>query len=270
MRRVEGLREEKGLTQVYLERHAPYYDLLYQDKDYEKECEFIKKIFERYSMHSVRNVLDAGCGTGNHAFLLARDGYEVVGFDVSEAMINEAMRKTCGMGNPDFHVMDIRDFQLDTWFDACICMFSTLGYVNENHDVHRALKNIRRHLKEGSLFIFDFWNGLAVLRILPSVRVKVVDNERLKITRVAEPELDSFHHICKVHYRITIIEGKKVLDEIEETHPVRFYFPQEIIWYLEDADFEVLNICPFLDLDGKVDENIWTIAAIARAGRKRR
>ena len=83
--------------------------------------------------------------------------------------------------------------------------------------------------------------------------------------RIAEPELDAFNHICKVNYRLIVVGNDTIVDEVEETHAVRFYFPQEITHYLEDEGFEVLKICPFLDLNGKVDENVWNIAVIARA-----
>ena len=56
-----------------------------------------------------------------------------------------------------------------------------------------------------------------------------------------------------------------LIDEVEETHVSRFFFPQEVCHYLADAGFEVLKICPFLDLDGKVDENVWNITVVAQA-----
>ncbi len=57
-----------------------------------------------------------------------------------------------------------------------------------------------------------------------------------------------------------------MFDEINEKHIVRFYFPQEIKYYLEAAGFEVLKICPFMDFDGgRVNENVWNITVIARA-----
>ncbi|MDP2766719.1 MAG: hypothetical protein Q8O41_04615 [Candidatus Methanoperedens sp.] len=68
-----------------------------------------------------------------------------------------------------------------------------------------------------------------------------------------------------LNYRLIIIEDNIVVDDVKETHEVRFYFPQEIAHYLEDKGFEVLKICPFLDMNGKVDENIWNIAVIAKA-----
>ena len=167
--------------------------------------------------------------------------------------------------NLEFHVMDLRTFQFNSKFDACVCMFAVLGYLTETCDIIKAFKNIRNHLKDDSLFIFDLWNGLAVLRILPSLRTKILNARKRRIIRIAEPELDAFNHICKVNYRLFIIENNIIVDEVKETHVVRYYFPQELKHYLEESGFEVLKICPFLDLNGNVDENVWNIAIVARA-----
>lgn len=246
-------------------KYAEYYDILYQDKDYEKECDFLEKIFSKYSEKPIESILEGGCGTGGHAIPLAKRGYRLVGFDASEVMIERAKEKSKSPNiDVDFQVMDLRDFQFDEKFDACICMFAVIDYITETEDVLKALRNIRRHLKEKSLFVFDFWNGLAVIRILPSVRVKIMDNGGIKVIRTVEPELDAFNHISKSHYKMMVIKNNKLIGEIEETHIIRFYFPQEIKHYLEEAGFELLKICPFMDLNGKVDENVWNIVAIAK------
>lgn len=245
--------------------YGEYYDIFYSDKDYEKECDFVQEIFKEYSKKPVRSVLDAGCGTGGHSIPLARRGYKVTGIDASPIMIKKARGKA-HKANADitFHPVDIRDFDLRKKFDACISMFAVLNYLTETNDILRALESIRHHLKPNSILTFDFWNGLAVLRILPSVRVKVVEKEGVKVIRTVHPEMDALHHICKDHYHVLAMQGGTVLDEFEETHAMRYFFPQEITHYLDDAGFEVLKFCPFLKLSGTVDENEWNVTAIAR------
>ncbi len=248
------------------EKYAEYYDLIYQDKDYGKECDFIKEIFQKFSLRPVKTILDGGCGTGGHAILLAERGYEVTGIDGSEIMIKRAKEKLKGSElRLSFQKMDLRELDLSTKFDACVCMFAVMDYVTETDEVLKVLENIRRHLEKDSLFIFDFWNGLAVLRILPSERVKIVEDKEKRIIRIAQPELDALNHLCRVNYHLLVNQGNTLVDEITETHVIRYYFPQEIAHYLRDTGFEVLRICPFLDLNGRVDENVWNIAIIARA-----
>ena len=246
-------------TDMSFKKYAKYYDLIYRDKDYEKEVDFIEAIFGE---NKPKNILEVGCGTGNYTRIILNRGYNVTAIDISEAMLEVARKKyTCKLIKGD-----IRDVSIDDKFDACLAMFAVIGYITETSDIIKALINIRRHLKSNGVFIFDVWNGLAVLRLLPKQRVKEVENGEVKIIRFAVPNLRAFDHICEVNYKLLILNKEdNTLDEINEKHVVRFYFPQEIMYYLEEAGFEVLKICPFMELNGKVDENVWNIAVIAKA-----
>ena len=82
---------------VFGKEYADAYDYLYQDKDYKKECDFLEEIFSKFSS-GVKSVLDLGCGTGGHAAILAKRGYQVVGVDRSEEMIEIAKKKTKDIG----------------------------------------------------------------------------------------------------------------------------------------------------------------------------
>jgi 2-polyprenyl-3-methyl-5-hydroxy-6-metoxy-1,4-benzoquinol methylase len=246
--------------------YGEYYDIFYSDKDYEKECDFVQEIFKEYSKKPVKSILDAGCGTGGHSIPFALRGYRVTGIDASLVMIKRARGKAKEAGvNPTFRSLDIRNFNLGKKFDACVSMFAVLNYLTETSDILGTLWSIKRHLKPDSILTFDFWNGLAVLRILPSVRVKVVEKEGTKVIRTVQPEMDALHHICKSHYHVLAMQGGTVLEEFEETHTVRYFFPQEIAHYLDDTGFELLKFCPFLQLNGTVNENEWNVTAVARA-----
>ena len=112
--------------------YGEYYDIFYDDKDYEQECDFVQKIFKKYSSFPVKSILDAGCGTGGHSIPLAFRGYEVTGIDASPVMIKKARQKAKEAGvNPTFRSLDIRDFDLKKKFDACISMFAVLNYLTE-------------------------------------------------------------------------------------------------------------------------------------------
>ena len=243
-----------------------YYDIIYADKNYEKECDFLEKIFRKYSKSIPRKILDVGCGTGGHAISLAKRGYEITGIDVSEIMIDTAKEKIRKSGvDTDFYVMDLRELRLNKKFDACIAMFAVMDYLTKNKDITRALFNIRQHLKDRSLFVFDFWYGPAVLTILPSPRMKIVEKEGLRVIRFAEPNLDTFRHICEVNFYLIVLKENIVVYEGKEKHTVRFYFPEEIKYYLEEKGFQLLKLCPFLDLNAKPTENTWNVTAISVA-----
>lgn len=245
--------------------YGKYYDIIYADKDYQKECDFLEQIFENYATSVPKTILDAGCGTGGHAILLAKRGYEVTGIDASDVMISIAKEKAQKKGvKIDFHSMDLRRLQLGKKFDACVSMFAVIDYFTRNQDIQKVLSNIGMHLANGSLFIFDFWYGPAVLTILPSGRKKAVEKEGLRVIRFAEPRLDALHHICEVNYHIIATKGDLILDEVKEKHLVRFFFPEEIKHYLEERGFKLLKFCSFLNLDKEPNESVWNATAISR------
>jgi len=239
---------------------AEHYDLIYKDKDYKKEVDFIENIFK--NTDRPKKILEIGCGTGNYTKILLERGYEITAVDSSEDMLKIA-REKCAC---KFIKADVRDVSLNDRFDACIAMFTVMGYITKNSDIIKTLNNIYKHLKQDGIFIFDVWNGLAVIRILPEPRMKEVENDKVRVIRFAIPNLRPFNHLCEVNYKLIILNKENnTFKEINEKHVVRFYFPQEIKHFLENVGFAVLKICPFLDLNGNVDCNVWNMAVIARA-----
>jgi len=244
--------------------YAKYYDFIYQDKNYNRECNFIEEIFK--TIKKPKNILEIGCGTGNYTKILLERGYEVTAIDISGEML-EIAREKC---STKFLEGDIRTIKINDKFDCCLAMFAVMGYITKNRDIIKALINIREHLKPNGIFIFDVWNGLSVMRILPEQRIKKVEDDKVKIIRYAIPNLIAFEHICEVNYKLLILNKKEnTYHEINEKHMMRYYFPQEIIYYLEESGFEVINISPFLNSKGKVDENVWNMCIVAKAKRRK-
>ena len=69
--------------------------LLYSDKNYEGEVEYVNKLIKE-NTGSAKTLLDMGCGTGKHAELLCDKGYKVHGVDLSEDMLKIAQNRRKG------------------------------------------------------------------------------------------------------------------------------------------------------------------------------
>jgi SAM-dependent methyltransferase len=245
--------------------YAQFYDALYETKDYDAEVAYLEEAFRRYGSFPVRTVLDVGCGTGGHALPLAGRGYAMTGVDRSSPMIELARQKLSQQAlHVDFHVADARSFTLGRTFDAVVCMFAALGYLTENEDVSAALQTIAAHLRPGGLFIFDVWNGLAVLRELPETRLKVVETNGVRVFRFVEPHLDAARQVCTDDYQLLAIQGDKVVAQIQESHTMRYFFPQELRHYLGTAGFDLCSLERFPPGGGAVDEHAWNMIAVAR------
>jgi predicted TPR repeat methyltransferase len=74
---------------VFDDAYGRYYDLLYRDKDYAAESEYVASHIRKHVPRAKR-ILELGCGTGGHAVLLAAMGFDVHGVDLSEAMLGRA------------------------------------------------------------------------------------------------------------------------------------------------------------------------------------
>ena len=57
--------------------YSDYYDLLYAEKDYDHEVQYVDGLIRQY-LPNAASILDLGCGTGLHAVALASQGYSVI------------------------------------------------------------------------------------------------------------------------------------------------------------------------------------------------
>jgi len=225
---------------VQFNEYSVYYDLLYKDKNYYQEVEYIINLFGKYSSSKPNNILDIGCGTGIHASILADKGYNVTGIDLSESMIKIAQK--IKNKNLNFLFGDARSFKIEKKFDTVLSLFHVASYQTTNEDLNLYFSNVSNHLIKNGLFIFDCWYGPAVLTNLPSNRVKRLENEEVKITRIAEPVIYPDSNCVDVNYEIFIENKKnKILHKINETHKMRYLFKTEIDILLVKNNLSLLN-----------------------------
>jgi SAM-dependent methyltransferase len=255
--------------QVFGDIYAGVYDSLYQDKDYEAECDLLETIFQRFGQGSIHNILDLGCGTGNHTLRLAQRGYTVTGVDRSHEMLVEARQKAASSQAAGLDVTflegDLRTFRTAQSFDAVLMMFAVLGYQVENADVLAALQTARQALKPGGLIVLDAWYGPAVLVMRPSDRVKEIPIQDGVILRVASGELDTRGQTCTVRYHLWRLEGKTLTGETNEEHTMRYFFARELEFFFQQAGLSLESLSAFPDLDRKPDETTWNILAVGQA-----
>ena len=247
-------------------KYASVYDLLYKDKDYEKEAMHVAEILNKYGNGKIKEVLNLGCGTGRHDHILSGMGYNMTGVDMSEEMVEIAnkpsslpspLNKGEGVGSlsifkgkglgiglngngSSFYVGDIRTIDLKRKFDAVISMFHVMSYQNGDTDVIAVFNNVYRHLNKGGIFVFDCWYADAVLAERPEKRTKVVENDELLVTRHAVPVMHEDTRIVDVNYEIKVTEKTTGITEIfHETHNMRYFSVKE---FKKFAEFTGLSV----------------------------
>lgn len=243
------------------QKYANYYDILYRDKNYKKEVEFLEKVINRYSSLKVKNILSLGCGTANHDLILAGKSYKILGIDSSEKML-EIAREKAKKQNLDikFKLGNIKDFKVNREFDLAIAMFNVMGYIVRNKDIEKALQNISRFLRKNALFVFDCWYGPAVLKDRP----RKEKDDKGEIVRTTVPKLDIENSIIDINFRVFRKERDKKKKIAQEIHRVRFWYLPELKYFLSTNGFDLIKSCNFMNLNSKVSENNWNIFIIAK------
>ena len=241
--------------------YSTFYDLLYKDKDYAAEVNYIHQLIGQYVPHA-KSILNLGCGTGNHDFLMAERGYETVGIDFSGNMIDLANIKLEGHSNQEmlaFKTGDARSVRIDKKFDVVISLFHVMSYQITNEDINHVFETARFHLREKGIFIFDCWYGPGVLKDLPTVRHKKLENEVLRIHRIASPVMHIDENYVDVNYTI-LVHNKKDLSfyEIEETHKMRYLFIPELKAFCSGNGFECER------LNNNIFSNNWNALFVCR------
>ena len=247
------------------DKYADFYDTYYRSKDYNAEVNFVLDLAKQNSTPPPRTVLDIGCGTGGHLIPFAKKGIKVTGFDLSEAMTNKAkekLRKTNFKAN--VQVGDARTYLDGKKYDLVVAMFAVMGYLTSNEDFLAGLKTAIIHLNENGLFIFDVWFGPAVLHQMPETRIQEFEKDVLRTIRLVRPELDVIKQIVTINYVIIKFKDDKVVEEVKETHKMRYFFIQELKFLLGNAGLKLIKICPFMDSSRQPTIDDWNISIVAK------
>jgi len=137
------------------DRLAQIYDLGGWESYSRRMFPYLVKVLRRHRIHK-GTVAELACGTGTLAITLSREGYQVVGVDRSEAMLQVAREKAEQAGAAvTFLQQDIRRLSLKSPVDLATCFFDSMNYLLSYGDLVKTFSGVHRSLKPGGLFIFD-------------------------------------------------------------------------------------------------------------------
>lgn len=214
--------------------YSQYYDLLYRDKDYDAEADYVRSLVNRFSDRTV-DVLELGCGTGKHAELFASAGWNLLGVERSQEMLSAAKTRIHAMasrnlpGSFDAREGDVRTFRTSRQFDAVLALFHVVSYQTSNDDVTQMFQTAFQHLKPGGLFVYDIWYGPAVLSERPAVRIKRMEDPSISVIRIAEPELCPNTNRVDVNFTVLVTSKTTgTVQQIQERHSMRYFFEPEM------------------------------------------
>lgn len=135
---------------------ASVYDTFMDNIPYEEWAEYLVTILKEYGVEDGL-VLDLGCGTGNMTELLAKSGYDMIGIDNAEEMLEIAMEKRADSGYDILYLLqDMREFELYGTVKAIVSICDSVNYITEEEDLLEVLRLVNNYLDPQGMFVFDF------------------------------------------------------------------------------------------------------------------
>ncbi len=273
---------------------ASVYDTFMDETPYEEWAEFIHKLIEEYGiskplrkdcvtnqknenvqeeskelteseediLDSEKNlVLDLGCGTGTLTELFYRKGYDVIGVDFSQEMLNIALDKKEKSGSEILYLcQDMRELDLYSTVGTVVSACDSVNYLLEEEDVIETFRLVNNYLYPGGIFIFDFNTVYKYEQVIGDTTIAENRDDCSFIW-------DNFYHeeACINEYDLTIFvkEGKEELfRKFTETHYQRGYTLEEMKAFIKAAGMEFVKA---VDADThktptEISERIYIIA----------
>lgn len=126
-------------------------------------------------------VADFGCGIGRHILELENRGYDTIGIDYSQELLNKARQST---DNKDMFINgDCREINLDSKYDVILSLYDVIGSFSDEKENIKILKNIAKHLEVGGYCVLSVMNfELTKSRMKQSFSLEKEPNKLLELS----------------------------------------------------------------------------------------
>jgi SAM-dependent methyltransferase len=211
-------------------RSARIYDAIYASiRDYPREAADLDRLIQE-RRPGARTLLDVACGTGAHLEHVA-GRYDVEGLDLEPEMLAVARERLPGV---TFHEGDMASFDLGKRFDAVVCMFSSIGYVQTEERLGSAAAAFARHLEPGGVLVVEPWLGPDVWQD-GYVAAVYVDEPELKISRMNVARRRGDVSVVDFHYLVATPDG---VEHFTELHELGLFTVQQYLGAFRAAGLE--------------------------------
>lgn len=134
---------------------AGVYDMFMDNIPYREWGEYLIDLLKEYEINDGL-LLDLGCGTGTMTEILSEAGYDMIGVDNADEMLNIAISKREQSGHDILYLnQDMREFELYGTVRGIVSICDSINYITEEDDLLQVFKLVNNYLDIGGLFIFD-------------------------------------------------------------------------------------------------------------------
>lgn len=192
-------------------------------------------------LDSERNlVVDLGCGTGTLTELLYQKGYDMIGIDNAEEMLNVAMEKRAESGSEILYLLqDMRELELYSTVGTVVSVCDSVNYILEEEELEETFSLVNNYLFPGGIFIFDFNTEYKYREIIGE---STIAENREDCSFIWENYYDP--ETCINEYDLTVFvqEEEDVFRKFTETHYQRGYTPEQMVRLVQKAGMDLVEM----------------------------
>nr|WP_251387662.1 class I SAM-dependent methyltransferase [Mediterraneibacter agrestimuris] len=237
---------------------AAVYDTFMDNVPYDEWGEYLRGLLVENGIEGGL-VLDLGCGTGTMTEYLANLGYDMIGVDNSEDMLDIAMEKKEKSGHDILYLcQDMREFELYGTVRSIISICDSVNYITEPEELQQVFCLADNYLDPDGVFIFDFNTEYKYRKVLGNCTIAesrdecsfIWDNYYYEEERINEYELSLF-----VRDEELSQNGQDIYRRYRETHFQRGYTLAEMKELLETAGMRFLAAYDAFTKDAPKEES---------------
>lgn len=218
---------------------AAVYDTFMDNIPYEEWAEYLIELLKEYGV-SEGLVLDLGCGTGNMTELLAKAGYDMIGVDNAEEMLEIAMDKRAASGQDILYLLqDMREFELYGTVKGIVSICDSINYITEEKELLDVFRLANNYLDPKGVLVFDFNTVYKYKEVLGNQTIAedrddcsfIWDNYYYEDERINEYELSLFIKE----------DNSELYRKYQETHFQKAYDLDTIKRLVEESGLEYIT-----------------------------
>lgn len=215
---------------------AQVYDEFMDNIDYDAWCRYLVELLREYKIED-GIVLDIGCGTGNVTQFLSKSGYDMIGIDNSQEMLNIAMEKRGDDKNILYLLQDMREFELYGTVAAVVSICDSINYITDKEDLLQVFRLVNNYLDPGGIFIFD----LKTKSNFEKIGESVIAEDRETCSFIWDNYFDKKDNINEYQLSVFVRGDDGRYDKYIEDHYQRAYSLNEIKQLISDAGLEFVT-----------------------------
>lgn len=218
---------------------ASVYDIFMDNVPYQEWADYVRKLLVSMNVEQGL-VLDLGCGTGSFTEELSKMGYDMIGVDNADEMLQIAMDKL-NQSNLDILYLqqDMREFELYGTVKAVVSICDSLNYILEEEELLEVFRLVNNYLDPKGIFIFDM-NTIYKYRDLEGDNTFAENREDCSF--IWENYYDETDRINEYQLTLFVKEEKGLYQKYEEIHYQKAYEIPKIIELIEKSGMEFVAV----------------------------